>query len=101
MKLAEIGHYGEYHVVAALVGEGFQCRRSTRPKGTTDIKARKRDKSRLVQVRTSVKATGLSSAERRKLVGRAKKLGYEPWLAEILVDEEGTQVGEIVWSRLH
>jgi len=100
MNLDEIGGYGQHHVVTALVGQGFQCRRSTKPRGANDIKARKSKQNRLVQVRTFLKPSDISAAEKEKLMARAEKLGYEAWVAEVEVDETGVQVGRIIWTRM-
>jgi Holliday junction resolvase len=110
MTPAEIGSHGEKHVTAYLGSKGFSCYRNTQLPGSTDIEATRTDafgnvtQGLLVQVKTAEHPNHpscLSSEECSGIIARAKRKGWEAWLAQIQIDQLGGLVGAIAWTKLN
>ena len=100
---ADIGNLGERQTTAALQADGWQCYRNTQQPGSTDIQAQKGNRRILVQVKTGLvpnHAPDMPSDERRNIVSRASRLGYEAWLAQLQINSQGALIGQISWSNL-
>jgi Holliday junction resolvase len=98
MTSAEIGLSGEQHVTADLVSKGYYCNRNTRLPGCTDIEATRGTFAVLVQVKTAVYPETpaiLSTEEFKAITGRAKRKGWQAWLAQVQIDRFGARLGEI------
>ncbi len=99
----EIGQAGERIVAEWLSKKGYHTDIDTRAPGSTDIEARGRTKSLLVQVKAAVqpnKPVSLSSEEERNITSRATRLGYGAYEAEVQIDDKLQLVGEIQWRDL-
>lgn len=104
MTPAEIGNYGERYATTWLKNNGYQCYRNTQQPGSTDIEARSDKTNLLVQVKTGLtpnKAPNISSDEMRNISSRASNKGYEAWLAQLQINEQGQLVGQIQWKKLN
>lgn len=103
MTPGDIGAFGERIVTAWLTAKGYQCYRNTQQPGSTDIEARGQP-SLLVQVKTGLypnQPPVLSATERGNITSRATRLGYQAWLAQVQINSQGQQVGEIRWEKLN
>lgn len=98
----EIAEYGERHAEKWLAAQGYHCHHNQR-QGVRDFEARGGESLLLVHVNTAI-APGhppeISQHDHDSIVSRAMMLGFEPWLAQVQVDNHGDQVGEIVWTHM-
>jgi len=101
---AEVGTVGERHATAWLRSNGWSCYRNTQLAGATDIQATAGAKSLLVQVKTAIypnSPSDLTSDEKKAIVSRANRNGWEAWLAQLQVNREGALVSRILWTKLN
>lgn len=94
----QIGEIGERHVVAALRQNNHaNIKVNTRAPGSTDIETN----SILVQVKTSLGGVPAypSSDEIRNLKSRAAKLGKEAYVAQVVINQDGSLAKAIDWSK--
>lgn len=104
MTAAEVGAIGEKYVTAWLGSKGYSCYRNTQLPGSTDIEANGSPNKLLVQVKTAVfpnSAASLSADEQKNIVARANQNVREAWLAQLEINADGAQRGEIRWSKLN
>lgn len=103
MTSAEIGNIGERHVTAWLQSKGYRCHRNTELPGSTDIEAD--GPARLVvQVKTAVypnSPANLNDDEQRGIAARANRNQRQAWLAQLVIRDEGTVIGNVFWTRLN
>lgn len=104
MTQAEIAEYGEKHAEAWLVANGYRCNAGKPHHGTSDIEARSEEENLVVHVLTSRAPSPvpeISHADRGHVITRAMALGFDAWLAQLQIGENGELVGEIQWSQLN
>jgi hypothetical protein len=103
MEQATIGNIGERYATNWLRMKGYRCRRNTQLPGSSDIEAVLGSKVILVQVKTSMHPNLPSipdMEERSNIISRAKRNGYQAWIAQVVIDRKGQLVGKIKWLRL-
>ena len=104
MTAANIIESGERHVNAWLTGTGYHCHRSSSHHGTVDITARGEEDNLFVHVMAALaphSVPELTTFDRDRVLARAMTLGYDTWLAQVQVGDEGELVGDIQWSQLN
>lgn len=97
----QVGAIGEKLVAEWFRDRGYTVTEGTSQAGSTDIQAVSGKNKYLVQVKTAIypnEPASLSSDEARNLKSRATRIGYSARLAQVTINADGTQRGEIVWS---
>jgi hypothetical protein len=101
----QVGLAGERVVVDWLKAKGCGIDRwDTQSPGSTDVDASWTTKRLLVQVKSAVapnQPSVLSGDEIAKIKSRAGKVGAEAWQAQVQLDSQLGQVGEIKWTKLN
>jgi len=101
----EVGQAGEGLVVDWLKAKGYRIDRwDTQSPGSTDIEASGTAKRLLVQVKSALapnQPAVLSGDEIAKIKSRAGKVGAEAWQAQVQLDSQLRQAGEIKWAKLN
>lgn len=101
---ADIANYGERHVEAWLSSTGYHCTASKPSHGATDIEARGEDESLFVHVMAALEpgpVPELGTSDLGRVLSRAMTLGYDAWLAKVLIDTQGDLASDIQWSQLN
>ncbi len=99
----DITEYGERHVEKWLTGQGYRCFHNSQRQGTKDLEARGGENNMLIHVISGLSShalPGLSQADHDRVCSRAIMLGFDAWLAEVMIDREGDLVGDIHWKQL-
>lgn len=100
----DIAEYGEKHVEKWLEENNFSCYHSHQHHGAKDLEARNPEMNLLVHVNTGLDpkhAPELSENEAHGLCARAMTLGFDAWLARVMIDRQGDLIGEIEWTKLN
>lgn len=88
-----------------LKAKGYRIDRwDTQSPGSTDIEASGTAKRLLVQVKSALapnQPAVLSGDEIAKIKSRAGKVGAEAWQAQVQLDSQLRQAGEIKWAKLN
>ncbi|MGB7844250.1 MAG: hypothetical protein WBL63_01440 [Candidatus Acidiferrum sp.] len=104
LTATQIGTIGEVHATGWLKANGYSCNRNTKLPGATDIEATGNVASLLVQVKTAVwpsYAADLTAEEKKAIVARANRIGWQAWLAQLQINDKGELVGSISWAKLN
>jgi Holliday junction resolvase-like predicted endonuclease len=99
---ADIGRAGERCAVAWLTAQGYRTEWNTSAPGSTDIQGWGAEHL-LVQVKTAVlpsKPSAITQDETQNIKSRATRLGATAYVAQVQLDQNLRQVGEIHWSKL-
>ena len=86
-----------------LTSKGYYCLRNKRSPVYTGIEAIKGTEVALVHVKTAVHPStpdNLSTEEISRIKNRASRMGWEAWLAQVQIDDFGSMVGSITYTRL-
>lgn len=101
---ADIASHGERHVESWLSSTGYRCTASKPHHGATDIEARGDEENLFVHVVTALEpgpVPELSTSDLGRVLSRSMTLGYDAWLAKVLIDDQGELAGEIQWLQLN
>lgn len=99
----DITEYGESHVEKWLTGQGYRCFHNSQRQGTKDLEARGGENNMLIHVISGLSShalPALSQTDHDRVCSRAITLGFDAWLAEVMIDREGDLVGDIRWKQL-
>lgn len=100
----DIAIHGERHVETWLASTGYSCT-STKPhRGATDIEARGEEENLFVHVMCALEpgpVPPLGTSDLGRVLSRAMTLGYDAWLAKVLIDSNGDLAADIEWSQLN
>jgi hypothetical protein len=101
----DIIELGETHVSEYLKSTGYYCTLNKPHHGAADIEARGEDDNNMVvHVMTALhpaEVPELTSSDRARVISRAMSLSFDAWLAKVVIDTSGTQVGDIIWEQLN
>lgn len=101
---SDIAHYGERHVTSWLASTGYHCTASRPVNGATDIEARGDDENLFVHVMAALEpgpVPELGTTDQGRVLSRAMTLGYDAWLAKVLIDTNGDLATDIAWTQLN
>ena len=101
---SDIAHYGERHVTSWLASTGYHCTASRPVNGAIDIEARGDDENLFVHVMAALEpgpVPELGTTDQGRVLSRAMTLGYDAWLAKVLIDTNGDLATDIEWSQLN
>lgn len=104
MTPTDIAEYGERHVVTYLTGTGYHCNASKPHHGASDVEARGDEESLFVHVMSSLDpkpVPELGTSDLARVLSRAMTLGYDAWLAKVMLDSNGDLAQDIEWSQLN
>jgi hypothetical protein len=100
----EIAEAGLRHVESYLVSTGYHCSHNKSHNGATDIEARGEEESLFVHVMCAL-APGpvpeLTTADNARVLSRAMTVGYDAWLATVLINTDSEPMGDIQWRQLN
>jgi hypothetical protein len=100
----DIAEHGQHHVEAYLSSTGYHCNTQKSHHGGIDIEARGEEENLLVHVMTAIfphEVPALSELDKGRIISKAMMLGYDSWLAKVLIDQDGELAGEIQWEQLN
>jgi Holliday junction resolvase-like predicted endonuclease len=101
----QVGLAGERIVVDWLTAKGYKIDRwDTQSPGSTDIEASGTTKRLLIQVKSATapgEPSALSTDEIANIKSRAAKVPAEAWQAQVHLDSQLAQVGEIKWTKVN
>ncbi len=102
LRPTDIAEYGERHAEKWLTAQGYHCHHQQR-QGIKNFEARGGENNLLVYVNTAIApqhAEEISQHDHDSICSRAMMLGFDPWLAQVQIDNHGDLAGEIVWTKL-
>lgn len=102
MALTDAQPIGEQHVIDWLKASEYKWTRDA-DAGVPGVLLADGKQARLVvRVEAGEHPKEISSTERAKLVARASSLGdYQAWIAKVVLDDRGSLVGKIQWTKLN
>ena len=95
---------GERHVAAYLTSTGYHCTMSKPHHGGADIEARGEEDNLIVHVMSVIQPSevpDISTTDRARTISRAMTLGYDAWLAKVVIDNTGELAQDIAWEQLN
>jgi hypothetical protein len=110
----DIAEYGEKHVELWLRANNYQCHRAPATShshghyshvnhNAIDLEARTPENTMMVHVRTAMaprRPHELTENEQHGICARAIMLGYDAWLAQVQIDNQGELAEDIQWTKL-
>ena len=101
---ADIVEHGQRHVEAWLTSTGYNCHPQKSHHGGLDIEARGEEENLFVHVMTALaphEVPEISNTDRDRVIAKGMTLGYDSWLAKVLIDREGELAEDIQWVQLN